>query len=341
MEYTIRWRNQGSIIESGMTKWVLALYNSTGTLVKSHEDSTPSNVSDFSDVVIKMPLTYDEAITQTASNTLKIYFDRISTSTLLGEKVILFDITKLSIDIANAPKTELPGINFAWTGVKAKVSTNGKCGASNGNTICPGSQCCSSSGWCAGGIGFSSAWCSVRKNINSTYYTYIGGNSEYDGVDVKNMKVNIDGIPHINPSISTDGKCGPANKKRCPNRECCGYNGVCGGYKPNYSPSCSNYDRMSMTSRGFVVYFKGGYSDYDGDGQVAITYPPQVKNLTDVLNTELVLKCDKNDPLGNNNSSIYKWDDSTDSMKNISTVPAGYGTYNLKNCAGVEYGGTA
>jgi len=56
----------------------------------------------------------------------------------------------------------------------SNVSTNGRCGPSFNNTICPGKQCCSGSNWCAGTQGTSSAWC---------YYNKKGRNGgKYDGI---------------------------------------------------------------------------------------------------------------------------------------------------------------
>ena len=57
MEYNITWRNEGGVVESGMTKWILALHDVTGTLIKSVENNDPSNLQNFSDVNIKFPLT--------------------------------------------------------------------------------------------------------------------------------------------------------------------------------------------------------------------------------------------------------------------------------------------
>lgn len=55
----------------------------------------------------------------------------------------------------------------------SNVSTNGRCGPSFNDTICPGKQCCSASSWCAGTQGTQSAWC---------YYNKKGRNGgKYDG----------------------------------------------------------------------------------------------------------------------------------------------------------------
>ena len=55
----------------------------------------------------------------------------------------------------------------------SNVSTNGRCGPRHGNKICPGKQCCSGSGWCAGTQGTRSAWCYSNKKGRD--------NGKYDG----------------------------------------------------------------------------------------------------------------------------------------------------------------
>lgn len=54
----------------------------------------------------------------------------------------------------------------------SNVSTNGRCGPSFNDTICPGKQCCSGASWCAGTQGTKSAWCysSTNKGRNDGKY---------------------------------------------------------------------------------------------------------------------------------------------------------------------------
>ena len=57
----------------------------------------------------------------------------------------------------------------------SKVSTNGRCGPSFNDTICPGKQCCSKASWCGGSRGTKSAWCTDTNG-------YKGRDSgKYDG----------------------------------------------------------------------------------------------------------------------------------------------------------------
>lgn len=510
MEYIVKWRNQGGVVESRMIKWVLALYNDGGTLIKSVENNDPTNLRNFSQVEIKLPLTTAEAQRQTGENKIKVYFDSIDSSTNIGEMTVLFDRTQLSLNLEKIEKivydrkgydleipsttkylqvrglpakkftneygaeflhtkpfkftyegsnrllsifiykedmegyiiflmgtdvvTEITSLDpslitkvhiqkywydtkdkkrdgpFQWiitgkedmeywistligkphkitrkptdgdiftcssndpigsagdykyevlagggdikwlpgsilkdttsphncttynyTGVKnIHASTNGRCGSRNGNMICPGSQCCSSSGWCSGNVGESSAWCSVSENINSKYSTYIGGERDYDGTNLGSMKVKTS-VFAGGLGTSTNGRCGAhGNYKRCPGNQCCSYSGWCAGTKPYYSGWCSKYVSYSAG-------YEGGQSKYDGAKETITT-----KNLTEALSNDMVLKCALNDPLNNNNGTIYKWDSGTSSIKDVASAPSGYTvTHTLRNCAGVDYGGPA
>lgn len=104
-------------------------------------------------------------------------------------------------------KKEYDCSNYNYTGVahQYKISTNGRCGPSHGNTRCIGNQCCSKWGWCGGSIGTDSAWCNTWKNVKSRnvnkwwlmpemYWTWFdtntwfrkGHNNEYDGTAIDN-----------------------------------------------------------------------------------------------------------------------------------------------------------
>jgi len=61
--------------------------------------------------------------------------------------------------------------------VDASTSQDGRCGPVHGNTKCPGTQCCSNSGWCGGVIGVQSDWCSKQMNN-----TWVGDLSDFDGI---------------------------------------------------------------------------------------------------------------------------------------------------------------
>jgi len=51
--------------------------------------------------------------------------------------------------------------------------------------------------------------------------------------------------------ISTDGRCGSSNNKRCPFGQCCSSSGYCGGQWPNQSDYCNS------RTQGNNVYYNG------------------------------------------------------------------------------------
>lgn len=94
------------------------------------------------------------------------------------------------------------------------ISTNGRCGPSNNQKVCPGNQCCSESGWCGGIQGKKSKWC-FNKGIGLNMGYYDAG----DGPD----------------------RCGSRFKnKTCLGNKCCDYFGQCGGTKGIPSVYCSH-----------------------------------------------------------------------------------------------------
>ena len=101
----------------------------------------------------------------------------------------------------------------------SNISSDGRCGPSNGGKICPGNQCCSQFGWCGGVKGTPSTWCfNNGRGAN---------NGIYDTRDV-----------------STNGRCGPNNGGTiCPGNQCCSEYGWCGGIRGTTSAWCSNNGR--------------------------------------------------------------------------------------------------
>tara|TARA_B110000503_G_scaffold104936_1_gene156610 strand:+ start:389 stop:1159 length:771 start_codon:yes stop_codon:yes gene_type:complete len=62
-------------------------------------------------------------------------------------------------EVVKAPVSEVVKAPVSEVVKGITVSTNGRCGQPTA-TRCPGKQCCSNSGWCAGTQGTKSAWCS-------------------------------------------------------------------------------------------------------------------------------------------------------------------------------------
>jgi hypothetical protein len=110
------------------------------------------------------------------------------------------------------------------------VSTNGKCGPNNNETICPGSQCCSDEGWCGGTKGdgtypTSGPWCAYETNYTQYKYGDARGTAGgiYDGTSPP---------PPKPPTrvVSTNGKCGPMNNETvCPGKQYCALSGPVSG----------------------------------------------------------------------------------------------------------------
>jgi len=87
------------------------------------------------------------------------------------------------------------------------VSTNGKCGPKNGNTVCPAGKCCSKYGWC----GTSDDHCKA------------GCQSEFG------------------KCTSTDNRCGPKfGNKVCSNGKCCSKYGWCGTTDDHCMAGCQS-----------------------------------------------------------------------------------------------------
>lgn len=379
MEYTFKWMNQGGIAESGMDKWIVTLRDDQGNLLKKIENSDATNLQNFSEVIIKMNLTYDEAMSQTATNTARVFFDEESTDTKIAEMNVLFDRTQVPVNIEdiatniqevsqfimpigakfkcssndpfgsnNTYTYEHMGDNkikykpgesstnsdecskYTYTGVNygGITSSGGSCG---NNKRCPGAQCCSRWGWCGGQKGERSDWCSTSINISDNIKVWAGFNNQYDGIDIKNFNSIKTGVTTGGSSGPKPTRCGPGIGK-CGGNECCGMNYYCGGSKPTYnSMHCAFIDWKNTI--GFDVKSKGWYSQYDGDGTTTSLSTETVP----VTSQNIVFRCATNDPLLRNNSTVYKWKDS--SLKFIPSVPSGYAIYTLPNCDGIEYGG--
>jgi hypothetical protein len=54
-----------------------------------------------------------------------------------------------------------------WAG--RELSTDGRCGAQNGNKACGGTSCCSAFGWCGGTKGQKDDWCWTYRDYNGSY----------------------------------------------------------------------------------------------------------------------------------------------------------------------------
>jgi len=120
---------------------------------------------------------------------------------------------------------------------EGKISTDGKCGANNGNTICPNNQCCSKYGYC----GDTDAYCGSGCQTNF-------GRCSASQVTSKTTTTTPKTQPTNEGKISTDGKCGPNNGNTiCPNNECCSKYGYCGTSDAHCGTCQANYGRCDAS----------------------------------------------------------------------------------------------
>lgn len=371
MEYIIRWRNQSGVKESGMSKWILQLRDDKGTPIKTKEDTTASNLQNFSDVVIRMSLTQEEALRQTATNKMMIYFDSVRDSTKMGELTVLFDRTKLPLDIASIARSDVVLPKILAVGDKFTCSSNDPFGSVNMHSY---------------------------EYMGDEKIKLVGTSDTSSAIDCSSYKYT--GLK--SDSVSVDGRCG-YGYGRCPGTQCCSQSNWCGGERGTYSDWCSRSDMKNGSYSTFI----GANSSYDGndlqnmkvdvtsdfistDGTCGPNYnnkicpysqccsyegkcggsKPNYSTYCSILGSsnfswrngytfnykgfrseydwdqnkilplssqKFVFKCDWYDPLLKNNQTIYKWENN--SLKNIASVPPGYQIYNLPNCDGIEYGG--
>lgn len=129
----------------------------------------------------------------------------------------------------------------AINNAKGPISTNGKCGPNNNNTVCPGNECCNKEGNCGFDIdNFCGESCQFGYGycLPSNFRT-MSCSQCIECVDCdKNPSIALrcsfacikkESSPKISNEISTDGTCGPRNNNKiCPNNECCNKDGICG-----------------------------------------------------------------------------------------------------------------
>jgi len=110
----------------------------------------------------------------------------------------LYELGEVKIDETDYKDLKALRKKYSSSSSTPVISTNGKCGPKNGNTVCPSGKCCSKYGWC----GTSDDHCKA------------GCQSEFG---------------KCTPVISTNDKCGPKNGNTvCPSGKCCSKYGWCG-----------------------------------------------------------------------------------------------------------------
>ena len=67
----------------------------------------------------------------------------------------------------STPSTPAVVANVNWKGYA--YTKDGRCGPSNNNTACGGTQCCSVFGWCGGQKGQNDDWCKTLNANNGEF----------------------------------------------------------------------------------------------------------------------------------------------------------------------------
>ena len=113
-EYTLEglklsWANKSSI-EGVVTKWVVTLKDSSGSVIHSYENSDAGNLKDFTDVTMNIvdKKEFDEKII--GDNTLELYYNDIKPDTKLYTKTVTFtrDDFGMSLDTSNLEEIDIP-----------------------------------------------------------------------------------------------------------------------------------------------------------------------------------------------------------------------------------------
>ena len=346
MEYTIKWENQGGIRESGMTKWVITLRANDETLVKKIENNEVANLQNFSEVNIKLSLTYDEATKQTTTNTLKVFFDSESDDTELLEMTVLFDRTRLSLNIEDIkesdfviPRIEVGDIFTCKSNEPIDGENNYKFRLETDSTL---------------------KWLKDTE-LDTTFHSQDCSKFDYTGIAHK-----YEG--------TINSRCGPNHgHKKCPGAMCCSKDGWCGGQVGVNSTWCHEYRWNKDMTRSNLMLVKdtilpagdwrprwgGHYEDYDGtnvttDYTMIIPYWNGSKWIVQhakKLEKGDLVRCRINDPLKQELNAVYYYDGnntiknvtSVDDVRKITNKPGmnmdQAGAMVIHNCTGVHYGG--
>lgn len=113
-EYTLEglklsWANKASI-EGIVTKWIVTLKDSSGSVIHSYENSDAGNLKDFTDVSMNIvdKKEFDEKII--GDNTLELYYNETKDSNKLYTKTVTFtrDDFGMSLDTSNIEEIDIP-----------------------------------------------------------------------------------------------------------------------------------------------------------------------------------------------------------------------------------------
>ena len=105
----LSWTNKANI-EGIVTKWIITLKDSSGTVIHTYENSDVSNRKDFTDVNMNIVNNkeFDEKII--GDNTLELYYNETKDSNKLYTKTVTFtqDDFGMSLDTSNLEEIDVP-----------------------------------------------------------------------------------------------------------------------------------------------------------------------------------------------------------------------------------------
>ena len=105
----LSWKNRASI-EGVVTKWIVTLKDSSGSVIHTYENSDAGNLKDFTDVTMNIvdKKEFDEKII--GDNTLELYYNDIKPDTKLYTKTVTFteDDFGMSLDTSNLEEIDVP-----------------------------------------------------------------------------------------------------------------------------------------------------------------------------------------------------------------------------------------
>ena len=113
-EYTLEglklsWANKASI-EEVVTKWIVTLKDSSGSVIHTYENSDAGNLKDFTDVSMNIvdKKEFDETII--GNNTLELYYNEVKPDTKLYTKTVTFTRGDfgMSLDTSNLEEIDIP-----------------------------------------------------------------------------------------------------------------------------------------------------------------------------------------------------------------------------------------
>ena len=131
----LSWLNKVGI-EGIVTKWIVTLKDSSGSVIHTYENSDAGNLKDFTDVTMNIvdKKEFDEKII--GDNTLELYYNDIKPDTKLYTKTVTFtrDDFGMALDTSNLEEIDIPpptaqptassssrGIRYVWFGYENKT----------------------------------------------------------------------------------------------------------------------------------------------------------------------------------------------------------------------------